>query len=91
MLNQLDNIEDDILHMGNIRPNYYADGGMVANDQRSPLMASMGQNTIGLEGGIGEEGGGDYKSLAETIRQRPAKRRKKKEGERENGPRQGGD
>ena len=68
MLNQLDNIEDDILHMGNIRPNYYADGGMVANDQRSPLMASMGQNTIGLEGGIGEEGGGDYKSLAEMIR-----------------------
>ena len=53
MFSQIDNMqkgedmEDNILNMANtanITPNYYADGGMVKNEQISPLIAFMGRN-----------------------------------------------
>ena len=56
-------------YMANMMPNYYAEGGMVENDQISPLIAFMEQ-----EDGIKKEknpkvDNNPYPSLAEMIRQ----------------------
>lgn len=63
------NMEDNILNTANITPNYYADGGMVENDQYSPLIALMGQEEPNQKETKPNTDNNPYPSLAEMIRQ----------------------
>jgi hypothetical protein len=78
MFSQIDNMqegedmEDNILNMANtanITPNYYVDGGMVKNEQISPLIAFMGQNEGNQKESKPKANNNPYPSLAEMIRQ----------------------
>ena len=50
-------------------PNYYADGGMVENEEMSPLIALMGQEEPNQKGKESHRENNPYPSLAEMIRQ----------------------
>lgn len=50
-------------------PNYYADGGMVENEEMSPLIALMGQNEGNQKETKPKADNNPYPSLAEMIRQ----------------------
>lgn len=76
--NQIDNIENDeymeetnpyMTENTPIMPNYYAGGGMVENDQTSPLLALMGQNEPSQKDNKSNASNNPYPSLAEMIRQ----------------------
>ena len=78
MFNQIDNMENDEYmeennpYMANnapMMPNYYADGGMVENDQMSPLIALMGQEEPNQKENKPKADNNPYPSLAEMIRQ----------------------
>lgn len=78
MFNPIDDMENDEYmeennpYMANntpMMPNYYANGGMVENDQMSPLMAFMGQEEPNQKGKESHRENNPYPSLAEMIRQ----------------------
>ena len=83
MFSQIDNMENDEYmegynpYMANnapMTPNYYADGGMVENEQMSPLMAFMGQEGVDKDSTKEktkklQSNNNPYPSLAEMIRQ----------------------
>ena len=78
MFSQIDNMENDeymeennpyMVNNAPMMPNYYADGGMVENDQMSPLMAFMGQEEPNQKGKESHRENNPYPSLAEMIRQ----------------------
>lgn len=78
MFSQIDNMQDDedmegynpyMANTANIRPNYYADGGMVENEQYPSLMAFMGQEEPKQTGKELHRENNPYPSLAEMIRQ----------------------
>ena len=50
-------------------PNYYAEGGMVENEEMSPLIALMGQNEGNQNESKPKADNNPYSSLAEMIRQ----------------------
>lgn len=52
-----------------IMPNYYAEGGMVENEEISPLIALMGQNEGNQKESKPKANNNPYPSLAEMIRQ----------------------
>ena len=76
--NQIGNMEnDEYMEEANpymtentpMMPNYYAGGGMVENDQTSPLLALMGQNEPSQKDNKANASNNPYPSLAEMIRQ----------------------
>ena len=78
MFSQIDNMQEveDMEgynpYMANnapIMPNYYADGGMVENQQYPPLMAFMEQNEGNKKENKPKADNNPYPSLAEMIRQ----------------------
>ena len=78
MLSQIDNMQEveDMEgynpYMANnapIMPNYYADGGMVENEEISPLIALMGQNEGNKKENKPKADNNPYPLLAEMIRQ----------------------
>ena len=67
-----EDMEEDnpyIVNNANIVPNYYADGGMVENEEISPLIAFMGQNKANQIKDKPEADNNPYPSLAEMIRE----------------------
>lgn len=78
MFSQIDNMQaDEVMegynpYMANntpIMPNYYAEGGMVENEEISPLIALMGQNEGSQNESKPKADNNPYPSLAEMIRQ----------------------
>ena len=76
--NQIGNMEnDEYMEEANpymtentpMMPNYYAGGGIVENDQTSPLLALMGQNEPSQKNNKANASNNPYPSLAEMIRQ----------------------
>lgn len=78
MFSQIDNMQEDedmegynpyMANNAPIMPNYYADGGMVENEEISPLIALMGQNEGNKKENKPKADNNPYPSLAEMIRQ----------------------
>lgn len=78
MFSQIDNMQEyEVMegynpYMANnapITPNYYADGGMVENEEISPLIAFMGQGEPNQKDKKSHRENNPYPSLAEMIRQ----------------------